>query len=120
MKRYRLLHKSGVLGLFVLIWGKQGAETFCKMGFSSGIEVNLAAAGLNLQAAENGACTLEKRKIPSATCIERNRRKMKILSASDPWKYSVRAKKNHETALEKTEGFSKVIHLGSFNLTSGF
>jgi len=35
-----------------------------------------------------------QRKILSATGIERNRRKIIILSASDPWKYSVRAKKN--------------------------
>lgn len=35
-------------------------------------------------------------------CIGANRRKIIILSASDPWKYLVRAKKNHETDLRKT------------------
>lgn len=31
-----------------------------------------------------------------------NRRKIIMLSASDPWKYLVRAKKNDETDLRKT------------------
>lgn len=72
-----------------------------KWAFLVAEEVNLAVMGLYFR--QQKMEHIEKRrKILSATYIERNRRKIIILSASDPWKYSVRAKKNHETDLEKT------------------
>lgn len=60
-----------------------------------------------------------KKNLEHNICIERNRRKIIILSASDPWKYLVRAKKNHETDLGKNIRLFK-SHLGYFCLTSGF
>ena len=77
------------------------------MGFPSSRRGEFGCHRTLFQTAENRACTEKKRKILNATCLERNRRKIMVLSASDPWKYSVRAKKNHATDLEKKKAFQK-------------
>lgn len=70
-----------------------------KWAFLVAEEVNLVVPGLCFRQQKMEHV---QRKISSTTCVERNRRKIIILSASDPWKYSVRAKKNHETDSGKT------------------
>lgn len=117
-KWYNSVHKTRDL-FFLWYGGNKQTRLSVKRAFLVGEEVNLAVAGLcfSQQKMEH---VQRKRKSRSTTHIGRNRRKIIILSASDPWKYSFRAKKNHETDLEKTWGFSEVIHLGSFCLTSGF
>lgn len=56
-----------------------------KWAFLIAEEMNLAVGGLQFRQ-QKMEHVQRRRKILSATCIARNRRKIIILSASDPWK----------------------------------
>lgn len=93
-------------GVFSFYMGENGQTGLSvKWTFLIAEEANLAIGGFQFR--QQKMEHVQRRKILSATCIVRNRRKIIILSASDPWKYSVRAKKNHETDLKKHKAFQK-------------